>query len=65
MGLSSDVNNLIEDCRTGQLLVEVVEKLAPNLVNWKMVKKDTKCVCVAEKLAPNLVNWKMVKKDTK
>jgi len=42
MGLSSDVNNLIEDCRTGQLLVEVVEKLAPNLVNWKMVKKDTK-----------------------
>jgi hypothetical protein len=42
LGLSQDVNSLYEDCRTGEPLLEIMERLVPDSVNWKMVKRGTK-----------------------
>jgi len=42
LGLSEDVNSLYEDCKTGEPLLEIMEHLVPDSVNWKMVKRGTK-----------------------
>ncbi|RAL41864.1 hypothetical protein DM860_009046 [Cuscuta australis] len=39
LGVETYVNNLFEDVRTGWVLLEVLEKVAPGSVNWKQATK--------------------------
>ncbi|XP_071700871.1 fimbrin-1-like isoform X1 [Rutidosis leptorrhynchoides] len=39
LGVSSYVNNLFEDLRTGWTLLEVLDKISPGSVNWKHATK--------------------------
>lgn len=34
------VNNLFEDVRDGQILLKVIHKIDPNVVEWKRVEKN-------------------------
>ncbi|KAL8511421.1 hypothetical protein ACS0TY_017997 [Phlomoides rotata] len=38
-GVESYVNNLFEDVRTGWVLLEVLDKISPGSVNWKLATK--------------------------
>eukprot|EP00960_Hanusia_phi_P042822 755726-Hanusia_phi.AAC.1 len=40
LGIESQVHKLLEDCKTGEPLLQVMEKLNPSVVNWKMVNKN-------------------------
>lgn len=44
LGLDDDlyVNNLYEDCRSGVLLLKVIDKVKPGSVNWKKVENPPK-----------------------
>ncbi|GAB2279838.1 fimbrin, variant 3 [Dionaea muscipula] len=39
LGISTYVNNLFEDVRTGWILLEVFDKVSPGSVNWKQATK--------------------------
>ncbi|KAG8071238.1 hypothetical protein GUJ93_ZPchr0006g45791 [Zizania palustris] len=39
LGIATYVNNLFEDVRTGWVLLEVLDKIAPGSVNWKKASK--------------------------
>ncbi|KAL3646055.1 Fimbrin-5 [Castilleja foliolosa] len=39
LGIESYVNNLFEDVRTGWVLLEVLDKVSPGSVNWKLASK--------------------------
>ncbi|XP_062222913.1 fimbrin-5-like [Phragmites australis] len=39
LGISTYVNNLFEDVRTGWILLEVLDKISPDSVNWKHASK--------------------------
>ncbi|XWS09729.1 hypothetical protein CRYUN_Cryun39dG0014300 [Craigia yunnanensis] len=39
LGIESYVNNVFEDVRTGWILLEVLDKVAPGSVNWKHASK--------------------------
>ncbi|KAK4437536.1 Fimbrin-5 [Sesamum alatum] len=39
LGVDSHVNNLFEDVRTGWVLLEVLDKISPGSVNWKLATK--------------------------
>ncbi|KAL0361994.1 UNVERIFIED_CONTAM: Fimbrin-5 [Sesamum calycinum] len=39
LGVDSYVNNLFEDVRTGWVLLEVLDKISPGSVNWKLATK--------------------------
>ncbi|KAL2247011.1 UNVERIFIED_CONTAM: Fimbrin-5 [Sesamum indicum] len=39
LGVDSSVNNLFEDVRTGWVLLEVLDKISPGSVNWKLATK--------------------------
>ncbi|XP_051151890.1 fimbrin-5-like isoform X2 [Andrographis paniculata] len=39
LGIESHVNNLFEDVRTGWVLLEVLDKVSPGCVNWKLATK--------------------------
>ncbi|GLU23853.1 hypothetical protein SLE2022_398290 [Rubroshorea leprosula] len=39
LGISSYVNNVFEDVRNGWILLEVLDKVCPGLVNWKQASK--------------------------
>ncbi|GFP83309.1 fimbrin-5 [Phtheirospermum japonicum] len=39
LGIESYVNNLFEDVRTGWVLLEVLDKVSPGSVNWKLATK--------------------------
>ena len=36
------INNLYEECRSGLLLLTLIDKIKPGTVNWKMVDKNAK-----------------------
>ncbi len=36
-----NVNNLYEDCKSGTILLKVIDKLKPNCVNWKKVSENS------------------------
>jgi plastin-1 len=40
--LGLDCNNLFEDVKDGQMLLKVIEKIQPNIVDWKKVTTDPK-----------------------
>uniref|UniRef100_A0A0E0NH33 Calponin-homology (CH) domain-containing protein n=1 Tax=Oryza rufipogon TaxID=4529 RepID=A0A0E0NH33_ORYRU len=39
LGIATYVNNLFEDVRTGWVLLEVLDKISPGIVNWKQASK--------------------------
>ncbi|TVT97280.1 hypothetical protein EJB05_57486 [Eragrostis curvula] len=39
LGISSYINNVFEDLRNGWVLLEVIDKIAPGSVNWKMANR--------------------------
>ncbi|KAI4340995.1 hypothetical protein MLD38_025777 [Melastoma candidum] len=39
LGIDTYVNNLFEDVRNGWVLLEVLDKISPNSVNWKLASK--------------------------
>ncbi|KAJ1475938.1 calponin homology domain-containing protein [Baffinella frigidus] len=39
LGLATTVNSLIEDCKTGIVLLEVMERLKPEVVAWNKINK--------------------------
>uniref|UniRef100_A0A0E0K1P8 Calponin-homology (CH) domain-containing protein n=1 Tax=Oryza punctata TaxID=4537 RepID=A0A0E0K1P8_ORYPU len=39
LGIATYVNNLFEDVRTGWVLLEVLDKISPRIVNWKQASK--------------------------
>lgn len=39
LGISTYINNVFEDLRNGWVLLEVMDKLAPGSVNWKMANR--------------------------
>ncbi|KAK6118751.1 hypothetical protein DH2020_047498 [Rehmannia glutinosa] len=39
LGIDSYINNLFEDVRTGWVLLEVLDKISPGSVNWKLATK--------------------------
>ncbi|KAK3160926.1 hypothetical protein QOZ80_1BG0068350 [Eleusine coracana subsp. coracana] len=39
LGISSYINNVFEDLRNGWVLLEVIDKIAPGSVNWKMATR--------------------------
>lgn len=39
LGITSYVNNVFEDVRNGWILLEVLDKISPGLVNWKQATK--------------------------
>ena len=36
------VNNLYEECKTGLLMLQIIDKIKPGIVNWKIVDKKVK-----------------------
>jgi len=38
------INNLFEECRDGQVLLKVIHKINPTVVEWKRVEKDAKTI---------------------
>mmetsp|Transcript_553 Transcript_553/g.1367 ORF Transcript_553/g.1367 Transcript_553/m.1367 type:complete len:737 (-) Transcript_553:90-2300(-) len=40
LGIDAQVHRLLEDCKTAEPLLQVMEKLNPTVVNWKMVNKN-------------------------
>jgi len=34
------INNLFEECRDGQVLLKVIHKINPNVVEWNRVEKN-------------------------
>ncbi|CAO2200555.1 unnamed protein product [Urochloa humidicola] len=39
LGISTYINNVFEDLRNGWVLLEVIDKIAPGSVNWKMANR--------------------------
>ncbi|XP_072964623.1 fimbrin-2-like [Typha angustifolia] len=39
LGISTYINNVFEDLRDGWVLLEVIDKVAPGIVNWKTANK--------------------------
>merc|ERR1719409_783781 len=46
LGLDTQVNNLIEECYDGLLILETMDKINPGVVDWKKVDKKPKNVHV-------------------
>ena len=40
LGESIHVNNLYEDLKTGLILLNIIDKIKPGVVNWKYIDKN-------------------------